>query len=419
MAEDDGRDAERDAERAADEAEQAAAQAEDARDDAQRQAERAEDAVDLVAPPHDPVLDTGVRRIEAGVDEDNPYGRRGKPISRQSPFRIAFIAAWGVAAAALLIDGIVLARQVLILILVSAFLAVGLDPAVRWLVRRGLKRSLAVLVIVLAALGFFGGFVAAVAPPIAKQTTQLVKNTPDYVERLTKNPTIKSLDNRYHFVAKVQKRAAQGININALGGLFGVGKAILGFVASTFTVIILTIYFLANLTGIKRTMYRIVPRTRRARVGLLSDEILNRVGGYVLGNLATSFVAGLVTFIWLEAWGVPYPVALAMFVAITDLIPLIGATLGAIGVTLVAFFQGVPVGVATLIYYLAYQQFENYVLQPRVMKRTVDVAPVVTIVAALLGAALLGVLGALIAVPIAAGVQLVLTEVLFPRQDQA
>ena len=137
----------------------------------------------------------------------------------------------------------------------------------------------------------------------------------------------------------------------------------------------------------------------------------------MLGNLATSLVAGVATFIWLVAWGVPYPVALAMFIAITDLIPLIGATIGAIGVTVVGLFHGVVPGIATGLYYVAYQQFENYVLQPRVMKKTVDVAPVVTIVAALIGAALLGILGALIAVPIAAAVQLILTEVVFPRQD--
>jgi predicted PurR-regulated permease PerM len=182
---------------------------------------------------------------------------------------------------------------------------------------------------------------------------------------------------------------------------------------------ILTIYFLANMPAIKRTLYRMVPRSRRARVGLLSDEILNRVGGYVLGNLATSFVAGVATLIWLEAFSIPYAVALALFVAIADLIPLIGATIGAIAVTGVALFQGVPIGIATFAYYMAYQQFENYVLQPRVMKRTVDVAPVVTIVAALLGAALLGILGALIAVPIAAGIQLLITEVAIPRQDES
>ena len=393
-----------------------------AAEEAEEAAQRAEQAAlraELAAPPHDPVLDTGVRRIEAGVDEDNPYGQRGEPLSEQSPFRIAFIATMGVAVAALLVESVIIARQVLVLILVAAFLAVGLDPAVRWLVAHRLRRSLAVLVIVLAALGFFGGFIAAVAPPIATQSTALVKKAPEYAQRLTHNKTIKKLDNHYHFVNKLKKKAKNGISVNAFGGVLGVGKAILGFVFSTLTVIILMVYFLANMPAIKRTLYRIVPRTRRARVGLLTDEILNRVGGYVLGNLFTSLVAGLATLIWLEAWGVPYAVALSMFVAITDLIPLIGATIGAIGVTVVALFQGIPTGIATFAFYTAYQQFENYVLQPRVMKRTVDVAPVVTIVAALLGAALLGVLGALIAVPIAAGIQLLLTEVAFPRQDEA
>jgi predicted PurR-regulated permease PerM len=406
------------AQRAADRAEQAEAAAEHAEQTAEQAAEEAEEAVELVAPLTDPAVDTGVRRIEAQADADNPWGRPGRQISRDHPFVIAFLATLGVALAAALVEAVIIARQVLVLILVAAFLAVGLDPAVRWLVRRGFRRSIAVLVITVAALGFFGGFVAAVVPPIAKQSTELVKKAPDYAKKLDGNDTFHRIDARYHIVDNLEKRAKKGASVDSLGGVFGVGKAILGIVASTLTVIILTIYFLANLPGIKRVLYRAVPRTRRARIGLLTDEVLDRVGGYVLGNLATSLVAGTVTFIWLISWGVPYPVALAMFIAITDLIPLVGATIGAIGVTLVALFHGVGVGIATFAFYMAYQQFENYVLQPRVMKKAVDVAPVITIVAALLGAAMLGILGALIAVPIAAGIQLIMTEVLFPRQDE-
>ena len=397
----------------------AAEKAAEAAEDAAEAAEEAAEAVELAAPADDPVLDTGVRRIEAQVDADNPFGKPGQAISRDHPFVVAFIATLGVATAALLVEAVLVARQVLVLFMVAAFLAVGLDPAVRWLVRRGLRRSIAVLLIAVAALGFFGGFVAAVVPPIAHQSTSLVKHAPDYVHRLDGNKTFRQLDKRYHITANVEKRAKEGLSVSSLGGFVGVGRAILGIFASTLTIIILTIYFLANMPAIKAVLYRAVPRTRRARVGLLTDEILDRVGGYVLGNLATSIIAGVATFIWLIAWGIPYPVALAMFIAITDLIPLIGATIGAIGITAVALFHGVVPGLATGIYYLAYQQFENYVLQPRVMKRTVDVAPVVTIVAALLGAALLGILGALIAVPLAAAVQLILTEVVYPRQDEA
>ena len=423
MADDDDiRDADEAAEearRAASEASEAHREAEAARDDAADEAARVEATIAYAAPPHDPVLDTGVRRIEAGVDTDNPFGRRGKPLAGNGVFRIAFVATLGVATAALLVDSVIIARQVLTLILIAVFIAIGLDPAVRWLVRRGLRRGIAVLLIVVATLGLVGGFVAAVAPPIARQSSALVKQAPDYVERMKANETVRKLDDRYHFVASLEKRADEGIKINGFGGIFGVSKAILGIVFSTLTVVILTIYFLANMPAIKRTMYRVVPRSRRARVGLLTDEIFNRVGGYVLGNVATSIVAGLCAFIWLWAWDVPYAVALAMFVAIMDLIPLIGATIAAVVVTAIALFSGIPTGAATFAYFMGYQQFENYVLHPRVMKATVDVAPVVTIVAALLGAALLGVLGALIAVPIAAAVQLLLTEVAFPRQDDA
>src|SRR5262249_5323674 len=156
-------------------------------------------------------------------------------------------------------------RQVLVLILIAAFLAVGLDPAVRWLVAHRLRRSVAVLVIVLGALGFFGGFVAAVAPPVAHQAAQLVKHAPRYIHRLDSNPTFKKLDARYHITSAVEKRAKEGISIQAFGGVLGIGKAVLGIIASTLTVIILTIYFLANMPAIRRVAYRLVPRTRRAR----------------------------------------------------------------------------------------------------------------------------------------------------------
>ncbi len=193
----------------------------------------------------------------------------------------------------------------------------------------------------------------------------------------------------------------------------------LGTLVSTLTVLILTLYFLLNYEGIKNTLYRLAPRSRRARVGLISDEVLHRTGGYVLGNLATSLVAGVSTAVFLSVLGVPYAVALGMFVAIVDLIPLVGATIGAVGVSVVAFFVSVPVGLIAIGYYVAYQQFENYVLVPRVMQRTVSVSPVTTIVAVLIGGSLLGVLGALLAIPVAAAVQLVLCEVYYPRQDSA
>jgi predicted PurR-regulated permease PerM len=391
---------------------------EDGEDGAGIPAGRGGDAVELVAPPDDPVLDPAVRQREAGADEDNPFGVPGRRLSR-SPFIVGFAGGLGVLLAYVVGLTIADTRQVLVLILVAAFVAVGLDPVVVWLSGRGLSRNQAVLVVVVGALIALAGFIAAVAPPIAQQTTQLIHKAPSYVDRLDQNATIARFDNRYHIVEKVQQRAKEGLSVNALGGVFGVGKAVLSAIGELFTVVILTIYFLANLPGIKRVVYRGVPRTRRARVGLLTDEMLARVGGYVLGNLATSVVAGATSFVWLLAWGVPYPVALALFIAVTDLIPLVGATIGAVGVTAVALFHGLVPGIATIVFFIVYQQFENYILQPRVMRRTVDVQPLLTILAALIGGSLLGILGALIAVPFAAAIQLLVTEVLYPRQDEA
>ena len=189
--------------------------------------------------------------------------------------------------------------------------------------------------------------------------------------------------------------------------------------SSTLTVLIVTLYFLANLPFIKAKAYRLVPRTRRARVGLLSDEILSRVGGYVAGAVTIAGLSASLTYLLLLFLGVDYAIALSMVVFLTGLIPLIGATNGAFLITGVALFTSVKAAVVVAVWFLVYQQVENYFVYPRIMQRSVDVSPAATVVAVLIGGSLLGVLGALLAIPIAAAVQLVLDEVVAPRQDQA
>jgi predicted PurR-regulated permease PerM len=162
-----------------------------------------------------------------------------------------------------------------------------------------------------------------------------------------------------------------------------------------------------------------VPASRRPRVRALGDEIIRRIGGYVAGQVAVATINGLLTFILLTILGVPYSIVLSITVAILGIIPLVGATLGAVIVVLVGLFQSWQIGVAIAVYYLLYQQIENYVIAPRIMARTVSVPGAVALIAALAGAALLGVLGALIAIPIAAAILLVIQEVTIPRQEQA
>ncbi|MDP3711953.1 MAG: AI-2E family transporter [Mycobacteriales bacterium] len=414
----DAQDAAREARSAEAGAVDAKASAEQARDASVRAATGATEAAAVVAP-DDPLLDTAVRRIEAQVSDEKPFGEPGRPMSRRSPFRVAFTASLGVALAYGLVQALVTVRSVLILLLVSGFLAIGLNPTVEFFERRGIARGRAVGIVLAGVLVFFTAFFAAIVPPIVDQAGQFREAVPGYVQDLQDNRRIADLNEQYGFLEKAKDLAKNPEKLapSVFGGVVGVGKVVFSAFFSALTVLILTLYFLSSLPSIKQSAYRMVPRSRRARVGLLTDEILSRVGGYVAGALTIGAIAGVTTFVFCMAFGIPYPVALAMVVAVTDLVPLIGATIGAAVVTLVAFFVSVEVGLIALVYYLVYQQVENYVLYPRIMKRSVDVSPAATVVAVLIGGSLLGVLGALLAIPIAAAVQLVLQQVVAPRQD--
>lgn len=180
----------------------------------------------------------------------------------------------------------------------------------------------------------------------------------------------------------------------------------------------LTIYFLVALPAVRMLWLRLMPAIRRQRTAALTDEIFSRVGGFVLGNLVTSLVAGVGTWLWLTAFGVPYPILLGLLVALLDLIPVVGSTIGGVIVSLVALVVSLPVAIGTLGFYVFYRFFEDYVLTPRVMRHTVRISPGLTIIATLIGGVILGLIGALIAIPVAAGVNLLLEEVTFPSLDR-
>ena len=393
--------------------------AEQARDDAATVAAAAVAYAEEV-PNDDPLLETAVRRLEAQVSEDAPYGVPGPPVSTGSPFRIGFTAALGVALAYGLVHALITIRSVLVLLLIAAFLAVGLNPAVEFFQRRGLRRGRAVAVVLVLVLLVFAGVLYAIVPPIVEQSQQFATQAPQYLKDLERNRTVASLDRRFHFLKQLTATVKSPATVNqAFGGVLGVGKVVFSAVFSTLTVLTLMLYFMSSLPTMKHSALRALPRSRRARVGLLLDDILERIGSYVAGCLTIAACAGALTFVVLEVTGVPYPLALTLVVVVTDLVPVIGATIGAVAVTLAAFTVSAPVGVGVGLYYLAYQQVENFLIYPRIMQRSVDVSPAATIVAVLVGGSLLGVLGALLAIPIAAAVQLVMLEVIIPRQDAA
>jgi predicted PurR-regulated permease PerM len=202
------------------------------------------------------------------------------------------------------------------------------------------------------------------------------------------------------------------------GGVLGAGELVLSAAASLLTVAVLGIYLLVGMPRIKLFVYRLAPQSRRPRVILIGDEIFTKVGGYVLSNFLTSAIAGVGTLIWLLAFGVPYPLLPSLLVALLDLIPVIGSTIGGAGVSLVALTVSLPVAVATLCFYIAYRLAEDYLIVPRIMSRTVEVPAVVTLVAVLIGGTVMGIAGALVAIP-AGALRLLLNEVTFRRLDSS
>lgn len=357
---------------------------------------------------------------KTGDPAENQFGQIGEPLNRSHPFMFGFLAALGVLMAMALTRALAGASQALVLIFISLFLAVGLNPAVEGLRHRGLKRGPAVLVIVAVFLFLCGAFTATVVPPLVNQTTQLVEHAPQYLDELTKNATIAKLDKNFGVITKA-KTTLEGkvqdgkLVISAFGGVMGVGRTIVSGLFSLITVLILTIYFLAALPKIKRTGYSLVPASRRDRFSRLTDEILSRIGSFVGGQLIVASIAGVATLGMTLIAGIPYPIALAMVVATCDLIPLIGASLGAVIVTIVALTQNVSLGIVSLLFYIVFQQLENYVVYPRIMKASVKVPGAVTIIAALLGGSLLGLLGGLLAIPTAAAILLILDQVAVPH----
>ncbi len=404
-----------DAERGAHDAELGAREAEQGA----RGAAHVEELIEKFEDEGDPLLDTTMHEIVAEVDEQHPFGVPGEPMDSRTPFWIAVRASFGVLLVVLLAESVLKARGVLILIAVSAFLAIGLNPMVEWLQRHGIGRKASVGLISMGFLLFFVGAGFAVAQPIANQGSQLAHGLPAEAQHLREtNKTFRDLDKRYQLVDKITSAAnSSNLKTKVTNGVVGAAGVAVNALFNFFTILILTLYFLANYPTLKRTAWRIAPRSRRPRVGLLGDEILRRVGGYVLGNIVTSIVIGVVTFGFLLIVGVPNAAPIALFVAVFDVIPLVGATIAGVVTVVIALFHSLPAAIATAIFYVLYQQFENYVLVPRVMKKTVDVSPLTTIIAALLGGALMGVVGALVAIPIAAAIQLVAQEVFVPRQD--
>nr|WP_239159238.1 AI-2E family transporter [Actinoplanes humidus] len=353
----------------------------------------------------------------ARAEASGQFGAPGPPLNRRNPFLIGLTGGLGVIVAYGIFLGLRNAASILVLIFIALFLAIGLNPAVMRLRKWGLPRGLAVTVMALAVVLLLCGGVVALIPPLVTQTGQLVENVPDFIASLQRNETVSELVQRYDILEKVQSAVNAGTVTNALGGVVGGAKLVFGTIFNVLTVIVLTIYFMAAFERIKNAGYALVPASRRDRVRLLTDEILTKVGAYMVGALSIAVLAGISTWVFAMVVGLAYPFALAVVIAICDLIPQIGATLGAVIVSLIGLADSLTTGIICIVFFIVYQQIENYLIYPNVMRRSVKVSDVAAVTAALLGVGLFGVIGALVAIPMVAAVQLIIREVVNPSME--
>lgn len=350
-----------------------------------------------------------------------PESARGS-VFQLSPFYIGFSGALGVLLAWFLVQNLTRLSSVLTVILVAVFLTLALNPLVEWLTRRGVSRASSVFLV-------FMGFVTVtllaaltLLPGVVSQAVSLVERAPDYVDRVAASPWLVELDAEYAVSERVTTELdtllTDSTTWTALfGGVLGAAGWVAGSLVGVVTSAILTLYLLATLPTAKDAAYHLVPSSRRPGVVRLAEEIMRRVGGYALGQAAVATINAGCSWLMMQLLGIPYAAILAVSVGLLGLIPLVGATLGAVIVALAALTVSPTLALVVIVYYVLYQQLENYWIVPRIMKRTVSVPGAVTVVAVLAGGTLLGVLGALVAIPVAAGLLLVYEEVLVPRQE--
>lgn len=345
----------------------------------------------------------------------------------ENPFRIGFIAALGVGLALLFMTMIGSLATVLTYIGVAFFLSLGLDPAVRFLERRKFPKWAALLTVVVIFLAIVVGVVWAVVPSLIDQTTAFIKGLPDFTKNLVNQPWViwindqlgKSIDGNA-IIKQVTTWVSNPANFSHLaGGLLDVGIGVATGVSGTIIVVILTLYFTATIDTIKKSAYALVPKSKRATFAAMTEEITGGVGKYVVGQISLAALNGILCFLVLTLIGGKSAVIWGFVAFLLALIPLVGTVISTVVVTASQLLLASPLtALVILIYFLIYMQIEAYVISPRVMNKAVSIPGSVVVIAALAGGTLMGVLGALVAIPIAASLILIIKQIVMPAMEE-
>jgi predicted PurR-regulated permease PerM len=328
-----------------------------------------------------------------------------------------------VLATMLLLELVSQTRQVLTWIVIAAFFAVALHPAVSWLVRHvsWIKRWLATLIVYLVAFAFIAGLIAVFVVPLVKEGTQLADNVPQLIAdiRAGRGP-IGNLAERFHALDYIQSHAAQirgyasGLGAPTLAALRGAATGVAGVV----TIFVLSYLMVLEAPKVVDGFLALFNEDRAARIRRVGHDCAKTVTGYITGNLLISLICGLLTFGVLTVLHIPFAGLIALFVGLVDLIPLIGATLGAVVAILAAFTHSVTAGIVVTVFFVVYQQLENHLLQPMIFARTVQLNPLAVLLAILIGVELAGILGALLAIPVAGIIQIIARDIWDTRRGR-
>jgi predicted PurR-regulated permease PerM len=307
-------------------------------------------------------------------------------------------------------------RRPLLWLIIAIFLAAALSPPVNWLARR-MRRGFAVAIVFVCLLGVPLLLIALLVPPVITEGTEFAENVPRYARDVSdfveKNRRLREINQDYDITRRLEEEAEK--LPDRLGGAAGtlrdVGLGIVNSIFALITILVLTAFLLANGRQWTDRALATRPPEQRERLRRSLDRMASAVGGYVAGALTIALIAGVATYIVLLILGVPFRGPLAVIAGLFSLIPLVGATIAAVLIAIVTLFENFPTAtIIWVIWAIVYQQFENHVIQPQIQKRTVKVHPFVTIVSVLFGATLLGVLGALVAIPVAASIQILIRE---------
>jgi predicted PurR-regulated permease PerM len=307
-------------------------------------------------------------------------------------------------------------RRPLLWLLIAIFLAAALSPPVNWLARR-MRRGFAVTIVYVCLLGVPILLIALIVPTIINEGTRFADNVPQYARDVTNfvedNRRLREINRDYDITSRLEEEAAK--LPDRLGGAAGtlrdVGLGIVNSLFALITILVLTAFLLANGRAWTDRALEMRPREQRERLRRSLDRMGAAVGGYVAGAMTIALIAGVATYIVLTILGVPFSAPLAVIAGLFSLIPLVGATIAAVLIGVVTLFENFPTAtIVWAIWAIVYQQFENHVIQPQIQKRTVNVHPFITIVSVLFGATLLGILGALVAIPVAASIQILFRE---------